>query len=57
MPSKKNQQNYWFLNPSEPFTIALFNARHPVDLKYYLMGKGSKSGTNIQTDIDKLLYR
>ena len=30
MPSKKNQQNYWSFHPSEPFTIAHFNVRHPV---------------------------
>ena len=30
MPSKKNQQNYWSFYPSEPFTIAHFNVRHPV---------------------------
>ena len=32
MPLKKNQQNYWSLYPSEPFTIAHFNVRHPVQL-------------------------
>ena len=32
MSSKKNQQNYWSFHPSEPFTIAHFNVRHPVPL-------------------------
>ena len=31
MPLKKNQQNYWSFYPSEPFTIAHFNVRHPVE--------------------------
>ena len=31
MPSKKNQQKYWFFYPSEPFTFKHFNVRHPVE--------------------------
>ena len=30
MPSEKKHQNYWSFYPSEPFTIAHFNVRHPV---------------------------
>ena len=30
MPSKKNQHNYWSFYPSEIFTIAHFNVKHPV---------------------------
>ena len=39
MPSKKNQQDYWSFHPSEPFTIAHFNVRHPVckDLNQYII--------------------
>ena len=46
MPSKKNQQNYWYFYPSEPLQNGHFNVRHPVfsiptilRLKKILLGK------------------